>query len=211
MLNKEHYYNTFNIMIDIYPPTGPEKEPYPEIKTSETEKKREKEKSSLSKEKTNGGSSLRWAVLQLVKKIIERVTQKNSSLSKKYDAARELLNDVMLFFEKLKKNDLAHDLESITSFTQNWILLQDEISLVPSNPIKNSYTSIKTSVEGYNHSLEHNLGYCLKEFTESEWLPTSLVKLLRELHLEHIAAPQNSQLTHWTAQVQELTFLMEKE
>ncbi len=214
MINKEHCFNTFIIMIDIYPPTGPEKDPYSEIKTSETEKKREKEKFQTDSNQKKSNSLMGWSLIQATKKIVTKITRNKNSFMSPSSFSNELalLNDIMHFFTQLQKEALADDLESVTTFTQNWNLLMEAMSSLKkrSPPFLTLFDSLQHAINDFQGSAHHPLGYYLVEFQESEWIPSSLIELLNSLHHDYEKNPPLSHLTKWLGDLEELIKQMKK-
>ena len=59
-------------------------------------------------------------------------------------------------------------------------------------------------LQHYPEHHEHSLGYYLTEYAGQKWLPFPYMEMIRNLHMYHKKNPENSLLSIWSKEIEEM-------
>lgn len=126
--------------------------------------------------------------------------QNNSSYN--LDSTIEIqLKKLKEIFQMIQSEDLSRDIHLLNQLSVTW----DQII---SNPNAHSNTSLLhflQEIKHYPKNEEFNFEYYLSKYAgRQKWYPIPYMKLIQELHEEHVATPKMSILQNWVCQIDRL-------
>jgi hypothetical protein len=130
---------------------------------------------------------------------------------------KQLIHDLSSFKDllaQLRREDVSRNSLFTRQFSDLWQRLNlDEQSISAFEKdrpeIGPKLRAILARVNSYPPFVDHQLGYYLTEHVGEEWLPFPFMDILSQLHKEHRQKLERSELSTWTAMLQELISSLE--
>ncbi len=112
-----------------------------------------------------------------------------------------LLIQLKIIFKTLMIKDTSQDYQFAEALSKNWHLIIENRQL-QNDPLNKLIESIQT----YPKNVDHPFGYYLNKITGEAWLPFPFIEILYSLHESAILNPQNSTLTTWIKQIDDILY-----
>jgi hypothetical protein len=195
------------------PSSGPH-DPFDQYKVSEIQKDKEPHDAAEGQPQWEPPHHSAFAayVSLLFKKLID-LFEETTNLGLTVSAETDVIEHLRLFkaaLEILKMEDRSQDAPFLNSLSMHWHqLLDDVLRFRRQSPLSLKMRAFIKEFQQYPAHQEHSLGYYLTEYAGQKWLPFPYMEMIQKLHMQHKKSPENSNLSSWTKEFDELIQILQ--
>ncbi len=195
------------------PVSGDPHDPYEKYRVAEIQKDKEARDASEGTEpfrdkKRSAFVAYAILVLQKFLELFKGSTEQGLSASAEKDVIGHLAQ-LRAALETLKMEDRSQDSLFLNKLTELWHqILEDSYSFRRHTLLSAKIRSFIKTFQHYPGHQQHSLGYYLTEYAGQKWLPFPYMEMIRQLHAAHKKNQENSQLSVWSKEIEEIIQLI---
>lgn len=195
----------------------PPHDPYENIRISPIEGDPSKEEQKKFSEKKEEKSNVVFAhFLKTLENLATFFLRKGKYKARKYSlkdsSIEEDIKQLIIAFERLKKDDYSQNVDYLNRISTWWHrLLEHSATRKKNTELFSAIENFIEKIHEYPEHEEHNLGYYLVEYAGAEWIPFPFMDMLQDLHQEHKKNPLSSHLDKWTRLLRDILTKISRE
>lgn len=173
------------------------------------EKSKQAKEEASSPDREEGTRALLFATLAFFCKKFLSLFSSEEKIQAALIDLKQITQDLSQFkdlLQQLRREDISRNPIFTRQFSEIWQRLHADLKNIEAYERETPLLSVKlknilTRISSYPPFVDHPLGYYLTEHVGEEWLPFPFMDILSQLHRDHQAQLEKSELSAWTAQL----------